>query len=124
MLKVSLKRYFVTCLLVIVPILGTVLVLKTLFITLDGLLGDFLEKYFPQRYIPGQGILLLVAVIFFGGLLATNFMGRRIVAFWEGILQQVPLVRGMYTSIKSILDVLSFHEQDKGAARYYQNLRL
>src|SRR5260370_13309487 len=92
MLKVSLKRYFITGLLVIVPIWGTVLVLKTLFITLDGLLGDFLEKYFPQRYIPGQGILLLVAVVFFGGLLATNFMARRIVAFWEATLQRWPPV--------------------------------
>src|SRR5260370_5119795 len=118
MLKVSLKRYFITGLLVIVPIWGTVLVLKTLFITLDGLLGDFLEKYFPQRYIPGEGILLLVAVVFFGGLLATNFMGRRIVAFWEGILQRVPLVRGIYTTIKSMMDVLSFQDQDRGAAKY------
>src|SRR5712691_9173153 len=118
MLNVSLKRYFITGLLVIVPIWGTVLVLKTLFITLDGLLGDFLEKYFPQRYIPGQGILLLVAVVFFGGLLATNFMGRRIVAFWEGILQRVPLVRGIYTTIKSMMDVLSFQDQDRGAAKY------
>ena len=118
MLKVSLKRYFITGLLVIVPIWGTVLVLKTLFITLDGLLGEFLEKYLPQRYVPGQGILLLVAVIFLGGLLATNFIGRRVVAFWEGLLQRVPLVRGIYTTIKSMMDVLSFQDQNKGAAHY------
>jgi uncharacterized membrane protein len=118
MLKGSLKRYFITGLLVIVPIWGTVLVLKTLFITLDGLLGDFLEKYFPQRYVPGQGLLVLVAVIFLGGLLATNFIGRRIVAFWERILQRVPLVRGIYTTIKSMMDVLSFQDQGKGAAQY------
>ena len=35
MLKVSLKRYFITGLLVVVPVWGTVLVLKTLFVTLD-----------------------------------------------------------------------------------------
>src|SRR5439155_1337788 len=52
MLKVSLKRYFITGLLVIVPIWGTILVLKTLFVTLDGLLGSFLEEYFPHRYVP------------------------------------------------------------------------
>src|SRR5438132_80832 len=118
MLKVSLKRYFITGLLVIVPIWGTILVLKTLFVTLDGLLGSFLEEYFPHRYVPGQGILLLIAVIFFGGLLATNFMGRRIVAFWESILQRVPLVRGIYATIKSMMDVLSFQDQDKSAAKY------
>src|SRR2546422_423313 len=54
MLKVSLKRYFITGLLVIVPIWGTILVLKTLFVTLDGLLGSFLEEYFPHRYVPGE----------------------------------------------------------------------
>src|SRR2546427_82348 len=54
MLKVSLKRYFITGLLVIVPIWGTILVLKTLFVTLDGLLGSFLEQYFPHRYAPGE----------------------------------------------------------------------
>src|SRR5437870_4221235 len=118
MLKVSLIRYFITGLLVIVPIWGTILVLKTLFVTLDGLLGSFLEEYFPHRYVPGQGILLLIAVIFFCGLLATNFMGRRIVAFWEGILQRVPLVRGIYATIKSMMDVLSFQDQDKSAAKY------
>src|SRR5207237_2774818 len=118
MLKVSLKRYFITGFLVLVPVWGTRLVLMTLFVTLDGLLGSFLEEYFPHRYVPGQGILLLLAVIFFGGLLATNFMGRRIVAFWEGILQRVPLVRGIYPTIKSMMDVLSFHDQAKSAAKY------
>ena len=118
MLKGPLKRYFITGLLVIVPIWGTILVLKTLFVTLDGLLGNFLEEYFPHRYVPGQGILLLIAVIFLGGLLATNFMGRRIVAFWESILQRVPLVRGIYATIKSMMDVLSFQDQDKSAAKY------
>src|SRR5437867_13254339 len=108
MLKVSLKRYFITGLLVIVPIWGTVLVLKTLFITLDGLLGDFLEKYFPQRYIPGQGILLLVAVILFGGLLARTFIGGRILAFGEGILQRVRWFGGSTTTSNPRWVSLSF----------------
>jgi uncharacterized membrane protein len=118
MLKVSLKRYFITGLLVVVPIWGTVLVLKTLFVTLDGLLGDFLAKYFPQRYVPGLGILLLVTVIFLGGLLATNIMGRRVVKMWEDFMQRVPLVRGIYTTIKAMMDVLSFQDANKGAAKY------
>src|SRR2546428_6257241 len=118
MLKVSLKRYFITGLLVIVPIWGTILVLKTLFVTLDGLLGSFLEEYFPHRYVPGQGILLLIAVIFLGGLLATNFMGRRIVAFWEGILQRVPLGRRVYAPFKSLLDVPSFQDHDQTPSQY------
>src|SRR5437660_2630019 len=98
MLKVSLKRYFITGLLVVVPIWGTILVLKTLFVTLDGLLGDILEKYLTKRYVPGAGILILAGVILLAGLLATNIMGRRVVKLWEGLLQRVPLGRGIYTT--------------------------
>ena len=118
MLKVSLKRYFITGLLVIVPIWGTILVLKTLFVTLDGILGDIPEKYLTQRYVPGVGILVLVLLIILAGLLATNIMGRRVVTLWEDLLQRVPLVRGIYTTIKSMMDVLSFQEKTPGAQKY------
>ena len=118
MLKVSLKQYLITGLLVVVPIWGTVLVLKTLFTTLDGILGDIPEKYLTQRYVPGVGILVLFLLILLAGLLATNIMGRRVVKLWEDLLQRVPLVRGIYTTIKSMMDVLSFQETNKGTAKY------
>ena len=118
MLRVSLKRYFLTGLLVVVPIWGTILVLKTLFGTLDGLLGDFLKKYFPQRYVPGVGIMLLLTVILLAGLLTTNIMGRRVVTLWEDLLKRVPLVRGIYATIKSMMDVLSFQDKKSGEEKY------
>ena len=117
MLKVSLKRYFLTGLLVVVPIWGTILVLKTLFVTFDGLLGDLPERYMTRRY-PGLGILVLLIVILLAGLLATNIMGRRVVKLWEDLLQRVPLVRGIYATIKSMMDVLSFQEKEKGKEKY------
>ena len=118
MLKVSLKRYFITGLLVVVPIWGTILVLKTLFVTLDGILGDIPEKYLTQRYVPGVGILALFLLIILAGLLATNIMGRRVVTLWEDLLQRVPLVRGIYTTIKSMMDVLSFQDKAGGTRKY------
>jgi uncharacterized membrane protein len=124
MLKVSLKRYFITGLLVVVPIWGTILVLKTLFVTLDGLLGDIPEKYVTQRYVPGLGILLIVVMIFLAGLLATNIMGRRIVKLWEDLLQRVPLVRGIYATIKSMMDVLSFQDKDPRKEKFSRVVRI
>lgn len=118
MLKVSFKRYFITGLLVVVPIWGTVLVLKTLFVTLDGVLGDTTEKYVTQRYVPGVGILVLLILIMLAGLLATNIMGRRVVMVWEDLLKRVPLVRGIYTTIKSMMDVLSFQDAGSGKEKY------
>jgi uncharacterized membrane protein len=111
MLKTLLKRYFLTGLLVIIPIWGTVLILKALFVAVDGILGDLLVRLVPSHYVPGLGILALIALVFAAGLFATNFMGRRIVKWWEEWLNRVPLVRGIYSTLKSMMDILSFSEQ-------------
>lgn len=113
-LRASLKRYFLTGLLVITPIWGTVLVLKTLFITVDGILGDMLAKVVtPGYYVPGLGILTLVLLIFTTGLLAANFIGGQIVRLWDQFLHRVPVVRGIYSTLKSMMDILSFTEREK-----------
>ena len=111
MLKASLKRYFLTGLLVITPIWGTFLILKTLFVTVDGILGDLLAQLVPNHYVPGLGIVTLILLVFITGLLAANFIGRQIVKLWEGWLNRVPLVRGIYSTLKSMMDILSFSDR-------------
>lgn len=113
-LRASLKRYFLTGLLVITPIWGTVLILKTLFLTVDGILGDVLAKFvIPDSYVPGIGILTLIALIFTTGLLATNIIGGQVVKLWEDWLHRVPVVRGIYATLKAMMDILSFKEREK-----------
>ena len=69
--KAAIKRYFLTGLLVITPIWGTILILKTLFVTVDGILGDVLARLvMPQSYVPGLGIITLVLLILAAGLMA------------------------------------------------------
>ncbi len=111
MLKTLLKRYFLTGLLVIIPIWGTFLILKAIFVGVEGILGDLLARLVPSHYVPGLGILALVVLVFAAGLFATNFMGRRIVKWWEDLLNRVPLVRGIYSTLKSMMDILSATDQ-------------
>ena len=111
MLKTALRRYFLTGLLVVTPIWGTILILKTLFNALDGILGDAVAELVPDHYIPGLGIVALVLLIFTVGLLAANFIGRQIVKHWEDWLSRLPLVRGIYSTLKSMMDILSFSER-------------
>ncbi|MFM8551394.1 MAG: DUF502 domain-containing protein [Nitrospiraceae bacterium] len=112
--RASLKRYFLTGLLVITPIWGTVLILKTLFLTVDGILGGVLAKFvIPDSYVPGLGILTLLALIFTTGLLATNIIGGQVVRLWEEWLHRVPVVRGIYATLKAMMDILSFKEREK-----------
>lgn len=113
-LHASLKRYFITGLLVITPIWGTILILKTLFVTVDSILGTALaDVVLPDYYFPGLGILTLVVLIFCTGILATNLLGRRIVSQWEEFLDRVPIVRGIYATLKSMMDILSFKQREK-----------
>ena len=110
----TLKRYFLTGLLVITPIWGTILVLKTLFVTVDSILGNMLADIVTEDYyVPGLGILTLVILIFFAGMMATNFLGGRLVKRWEEFLDRVPIVRGIYATLKSMMDILSFKQREK-----------
>ncbi len=62
----------------------------------------------PAHYRPealdaplaGLGAIFAFLVLFVTGLLVTNFLGRRLVSYWEGVLQRIPLVRSVYGSIK------------------------
>ncbi len=107
-----LRRYFVAGLLVIIPVWGTYLVLEALLLTMDGVLGDFLKGR-GVYYLPGFGIFILSLVIIGIGALATNFLGRRLLHFWEGLLSRVPLVRSVYALAKSVVDTFSIHSDDQ-----------
>src|SRR5690606_20077547 len=56
----QLRRYFVTGLAVLAPILGSLWVLVTVFRLADGLIGQFLP---PPLRIPGLGLLLTLLVV-------------------------------------------------------------
>ncbi len=110
-LRRILKRYFLTGLLVVVPVWGTYLVLRTLLGALEGILGGVLRRFVPF-YVPGLGIGVLLILIFAVGVFATNFFGRRIVAWWEQLLRSLPLVRGVYNLVKTVVDTISARGSD------------
>jgi uncharacterized membrane protein len=110
--RTSLRRYFITGLLIVTPIWGTYLVLKTLLTSMEGILGRVLERY-AVFYVPGLGVILLVLLILFAGMLATNIFGRKIVEFWDDLVQRVPLVRGIYSVFKAIVDAISLQSKSQ-----------
>ncbi len=109
---VHLRRYFLAGLLVITPIWGTYLILKTLLVALDGIVGGVLQRHLAF-YLPGLGIVVLVALILLAGVVATNFLGRELVRVWEAVLRRVPVVRPVYLLMKSIVDALSLQQKNQ-----------
>lgn len=107
-----LRRLFLTGLVVVVPIWGTVLILTTLFRTLDRALADLLGPAVSSS-IPGLGLLTLVLVIFLAGILASNFLGVRLLKAGEAALLRVPGVRAIYATFKSLTDIFSFLDRGR-----------
>ena len=105
-----MKRYFITGLLVLVPLFITVWVLTTLINIMDSSLLLLPSSWRPEaqfgRAIPGIGALLTLLIIFVTGLIATNFFGRQLIALWENMLGRVPVVKSIYNSVKQVSDTL------------------
>ncbi len=111
-LSLLIKRYFITGLLVIIPLWGTYLILKALFLTLEGVVGGLLRTHFPY-YVPGVGVLALILIVFFTGVFATNFLGRKLLELWEWFLKRVPVIRNVYNLVKSIVDTISLQGREQ-----------
>jgi uncharacterized membrane protein len=104
------RRYFITGLLIWIPIGITLWVLNFIVTTLDLSLSLLPVQWQPLqvfgRNLPGMGALLTVLVIFITGVLAANFLGQRLVGLWESLLSRIPIVRTIYSSVKQVSDTL------------------
>ncbi|MDP2783237.1 MAG: DUF502 domain-containing protein [Sulfurimicrobium sp.] len=105
-----MRRYFITGLLIWVPLGITVWVLNLLIGTLDQSLLLVPESLRPKAMlglnIPGIGAILTLLVIFLTGVLAANIIGQRLVRFWESLLARIPVVKSIYYSVKQVSDTL------------------
>jgi uncharacterized membrane protein len=104
------KKYFITGLLIWIPIVVTVWVLKFIFDFLDQSLllvpVAFQTESWLGVHIPGLGAILTIFVVFATGFLATNFVGAQLVQFWHDVLNRIPVVNSIYSSVKQISDTL------------------
>lgn len=105
-----IKRYFITGLLIWVPLAITAWVVALIVSAADQTLRLLPESVRPHELlgydIPGAGIALTLCVIFTTGLLAANFIGQRLVRWWEKLLARIPVVNSIYNSVKQVSDTL------------------
>jgi uncharacterized membrane protein len=105
-----LKKYFITGLLIWIPLAITVWVLSLIVRTMDQSLLLLPTAIRPETllgiYIPGIGALLTILIVLVTGLVTTNIVGQRLVRYWEGILSRIPVVKSIYYSVKQISDTV------------------
>ena len=104
-----LRNYFISGLLFWVPLALSVIVIKFSL--------EFINKLVPTKYIPetlfnlntnfpGSGIVLVLIMILVTGVIVSNFLGRKLVALWERILNKIPGFRNVYKVLKKVSDTV------------------
>ena len=103
-----LRKYFITGLLILVPLRITIWVLMLIVSTLDLallLLPPSIRNEFPFN-LPGMGVVLTLAIVLLTGVLGRNFVGRYLIVWWEAFLQRIPIVNTIYSSVKQVSDTV------------------
>ncbi|MEO8598433.1 MAG: DUF502 domain-containing protein [bacterium] len=105
-----MRKYFITGLLVLVPLVITLWVLSLIIGTMDQSLLLLPQSWQPKMLfgfnLPGLGTILTLLSIFLVGLLAQNFIGNYVVVAWEAALRRIPVVNSIYSGVKQVSDTL------------------
>lgn len=101
-----LRHRFITGFFVAVPLIISVAALLWVFYLIDDISGPVYDRYLG-RHVPGLGAATTVAFVLLVGVVASNVLGKRLLARAEGYLQRVPVFRTVYSPVKQMLMAFS-----------------
>lgn len=113
-----MKKYLLAGLLVWLPLAVTFWVLHSVLGLLDGLFAWALgasQAVLPQaahstleslKQIPGLGVIVMVIGLLITGVFATNIAGQWALTQGSRLLNKIPIVKSIYSSVKQVSDTL------------------
>ena len=113
-LALVLRNYFITGVVVLIPIGFTLYLSKVLI----GLSSKILpENINPNSYlpyaIPGIEIIISILFITFVGGLSLSFFGKKILKLIDDLFKRIPLLRTIYSAISQMTETFSKKDDDK-----------
>jgi len=112
------KKYLIAGLLVWLPLAITIWVLQAVLGLLDGVFGWLLsasQAVLPQaataplemlRQIPGFGVIVMLGGLLLTGMFAANIVGQWWLRQGSRLLNRIPIVKSIYSSVKQVSDTL------------------
>jgi len=104
-----LKHYFVTGLIVVLPIFLTLYLLFIIIRLIDGLLGVIINSYLKAEFgfsIPGIGLILGILLILLIGFIVSNILSKKVLPTIERWFLKLPGIRQIYPPIKQIISFI------------------
>lgn len=99
----ALSKTFLSGLVFLIPTGATILILLTLFGTLDSIIGSHIGD--PPA---GLGLLLLMGILIVAGILADHMIGKNLLGQLEQRLERIPVVQTIYMTLKGMTDIVNF----------------
>ena len=118
-----LSQYFLRGLLALLPLGLTVYVLYALVVWSEALAMQLVRPFIGDFYIPGLGLLLTAGAIVLTGFLISSQTTARLLSWVELPFTNIPVVKSVYTSLKSFADYFSPHHKE-GSTQQVVVLRL
>ena len=113
-LTLILRNYFITGVVVLIPI-GFTLYLSKILIGLSSKLIP--QNINPNSYlpfaIPGIEILISITLITIVGGLSLSFLGKRILKIIDDLFKRIPFLRTIYSAILQMTESFSNKDNDK-----------
>jgi uncharacterized membrane protein len=112
----KLFKYFLQGLIILAPITITLWAVLSLFNWVDGILPDFIHRFFPRlaldangnpRYIPGLGFILVIGIVLVVGYVSSSFIVSKLVELFDNILEKTPGIKIIYTTIKDFFEAFA-----------------
>ncbi len=66
----------------------------------------FRELWGQHWYLEGTGLVVAIVLIYFAGLLVTNFLGRKFYSYFERSISKVPVFKQVYPHVKQVVDMV------------------
>ncbi|MBM4261210.1 MAG: DUF502 domain-containing protein [Deltaproteobacteria bacterium] len=102
-----LRAYFLSGLLVFLPVAITLWFLGWVIELLDSVLAVMPDAFHPNTYLPGPvprlGAVVTLLLILFLGVLTRGVATRRVLAAWDNVLSRIPVVRGIYSAVQKLV---------------------
>ena len=111
-MKKHLKKTFFTGLFILVPLFVTIYIIYMVISSIDKFIYFIIRNITlnftgKEVYIPGAGFFLFIIIVYLTGILASNYFGKSLLASGEALVRKIPIVKGIYGSVKDIIDAFS-----------------
>ncbi|MFL1781152.1 DUF502 domain-containing protein [Candidatus Hepatincolaceae symbiont of Richtersius coronifer] len=98
----NIKKWFITGLLVALPIIVTFYIILWIVNFFDNLIVGTLFPNSAIAHIPGFGLVISVTFMVIIGFIASNYLGKLFISLGEYVVDRIPIVRTLYSTTKQI----------------------